>query len=76
MAGWLEYTPDSVGAKCRKTVLFMKVFLQCLAVAVGLTAFLPFVASKVWWIRGCEFPRMQMLALAIAVGVVVVFLGG
>lgn len=53
----------------------MKVFLQCLGILVGLTAFLPFIPSNLWWIRGLEFPRMQMLTFGLIIGIALFLLG-
>jgi endonuclease/exonuclease/phosphatase (EEP) superfamily protein YafD len=46
----------------------MKLLLQFLAFLIGVAAFLPLVPSNVWWIRGFDFPRMQLLVLGILVG--------
>lgn len=42
----------------------LKILLQCLAVFIGAAAFLPLIPSTVWWIRGFDYPRMQLLTLA------------
>lgn len=47
----------------------MKIVLQCLALAVGLAAFIPFIPASVWWVRGFDFPRMQLLVIGLVVGI-------
>ncbi len=47
----------------------MKVAVQILAFVIGAAAFLPWVPSNVWWIRGLEFPRMQLLVLGVTAAV-------
>ena len=39
--------------------------LTCLAIATAIATFLPLTSSKRWWIRGLEFPRLQLMVLAL-----------
>ena len=43
--------------------------LAILAAALGLVTLLPFSTSEVWWVRGWDFPRLQLAAVSLVVTV-------
>lgn len=59
----------------RRPFFGMKIMFQCLAMVIGLSAFLPMIRSDAWWIRGFEFPRIQMLTTGLILWIVLAFFG-
>ncbi|PZX18334.1 endonuclease/exonuclease/phosphatase (EEP) superfamily protein YafD [Palleronia aestuarii] len=50
------------------------VIVYLLTAAVAVVSILPFIRSYRWWVRACDFPRVQILVAAIAVLVAAWFL--
>lgn len=54
----------------------MTIILLILCASVLIATLLPMSRSHVWWVRGWEFPRAQILLVAVLVCVMAVIVGG
>ena len=46
--------------------LLLRLFLRLLALLLVAVAVLPFLRTDLWWVRICDFPRLQVAVLALA----------
>ncbi|HET8791710.1 MAG TPA: endonuclease/exonuclease/phosphatase family protein [Modicisalibacter sp.] len=49
--------------------------LSIAAAILMLATLIPFVRLRYWWVRGFDFPRLQLATLAIVVALIQIFLG-
>ncbi len=57
-------------------VLLVRLFLRIIAIVLVVVALLPFLRMNLWWVRLCDFPRLQVAVLALALLLAAIFLRG
>ncbi|MEO7319548.1 MAG: endonuclease/exonuclease/phosphatase family protein [Chthoniobacteraceae bacterium] len=46
--------------------LLVRYLLRLVAIVLVVVALLPFIRTNLWWVRLCDFPRLQVAGLALA----------
>ncbi len=54
---------------------FVRFLLRLVAILLVAVALLPFLKTNLWWVRLCDFPRLQVAVLALALVSVALCLG-
>ncbi len=57
-------------------VPLVRFLLRLVAIVLVVVSTLPFLHTNLWWVRICDFPRLQVAGLALALLLVAVFLRG
>lgn len=57
-------------------VLLVRLALRLVAIVLVVVALLPFLRTNLWWVRVCDFPRLQVAALALVLVLAAIFLRG